>query len=238
MIVSDKKILAIIPARGGSKRIPGKNIRFLAGEPLICHTIKAALKSKNIGRVIVSTEDDKIAEISRKNGAEVLVRPAEMADDNSKTIDVLFHLLGEVQKENYEPDIIILLQPTSPLRNETDIDQALDFFSRKKCESLVGVCELPHPFCWALELKKEFLFPVFGLESLKIRSQDAPKKYICNGAIYIASPSALRKNEGFFSEKTLAYVMPREKSLDIDKESDFKLAELILKNYAGNQNRK
>ncbi|MFA5743022.1 MAG: acylneuraminate cytidylyltransferase family protein [Candidatus Paceibacterota bacterium] len=238
MNIHNKKILAIIPARGGSKRIPKKNIRLLAGKPLIYYSIASGLESEYIDRVVVSTEDDEVAAIAKKYKAEVVKRPKKLAGDKSKTIDAVFHAIQELGKKGYRPDIVVLLQPTSPLRTSVDVDQAIELFLKNKCDSVVGVRELDHPLYWTLKIDKGSLLPLFGWENVKIRSQDAPKNYVSNGAIFVITPESLEKNKGFFTKKTSAYIMPAEKSTDIDAESDFKLAELILKSYARNKNRK
>ena len=139
------KIIAIIPARGGSKGISRKNIKSLAGKPLIAYSIEAALKSKYINSVVVSTEDEEIAKISEKCGAEVIERPEELAKDEKPTIDVIFQVLEILRMKNHTPDIVVLLQPTSPLRDTEDIDNAIELFLNGGCESVVSVCEVEHP---------------------------------------------------------------------------------------------
>lgn len=137
-IGKNKKILAIIPARGGSKRIPRKNLRNLLGKPLIAYTIEAAQKSKYINRVVVSTEDKEIVSVSEKFGAEVINRPKELSEDESQTIDAVLHALDFLKKKNYQPNICILLQPTSPLREPSDIDNAMNIFLENKCDLVVS----------------------------------------------------------------------------------------------------
>lgn len=229
------KILAIIPARGGSKGIPRKNIRLLAGKPLIAYSIETALQSKYIDTVVVSTEDEEIAEIARIYGAEVIMRPDELAKDDSPIIDTIFHVL-ESLKTNY--DVIVLLQPTTPLRNYMDIDNAIELFLSKKCESVVGVTENLSLY-WALNIEEEYLKPIFGNKYLKNRRQDLPRIYEPNGAIFISTPITLKKYESFYCQKTVPYIMPKERSVDIDDEIDFKLAELLIKRKEDeNKNRK
>ena len=172
--MKNKKILAIIPARGGSKGIPRKNIKLLAGKPLIAYTIEAALKSKYLDRVIVSTEDREIAETSRHYGAEVIKRPKILAKDKAKTIDVIFHLLNVLKEKNYIPEIIVLLQPTSPLRIVKDIDKAIELFLKEKCESVVSVCECNPPSYWSFKKEKKYLRPILGWKYFKIRDRIYP----------------------------------------------------------------
>ena len=229
-MIKIKKVIAIIPARGGSKGLPRKNIKNLAGKPLIAWTIELALKSRYLDRVIVSTEDDEIAKISKKYGAEVIKRPKKLATDKTETIDVIFHVLRTLKKENYTPEIIILLQPTSPLRSADDVNKAIEYFFKNECESVVSICEFEHSPYWAFKIKRRYLTPIFGWKYFKIRRQDLPKAYIPNGAIFIAAVKTLEKYKSFYTHKTLPYIMSVERSIDIDSEIDFKLAELILQN--------
>ncbi len=225
------KIIAIIPARGGSKEIPRKNIRLMSGKPLIALSIEAALKSKCIDRVVVSTEDKEIAEISREYGAEIIERPKELAKDESSTIDAILHALEVLKAENYNPDIIILLQPTSPLRNAEDIDSAIELFLNSDCESVVSVREVGHSPYWCFEIEDGYLKSLFGDEYLRMRRQELEKVYMPNGAIYISTPENLRKYKGFYCLRTIPYIMPPERSIDIDNEIDLMLAELLMKRY-------
>lgn len=225
------EIVAIIPARGGSKGIPRKNIKQLFGKPLIVWTIEHAKKSRYIGRITVSTEDKEIAEISKKYGAEVIERPEELAKDETPTIDVIFHVLQVIKAENFEPEIVVLLQPTSPLRNAQDIDNAIELFLKNDCESVVSVCEVEHSLYWSFEIENRYLKPIFGGKYLNMRRQDLPKVYTPNGAIYVSTPEILRKYKSFYCSKTIPYIMPPERSVDIDNEIDFMLAELLMRKY-------
>lgn len=230
------KIIVVIPARGGSKRLPKKNIKSLVGKPLIAYTIEASLKSKYVGRVIVSTEDKEIAEISKKYGVEVIKRPKHLATDSAKTMDAVFHLLKILEKGKYIPEIVIILQPTSPLRTSDDIDKAIDIFLNSECESVISVYEMePSPY-WSFKIENKYLKLLFNKKYLFKRSQDLLKIYALNGAIEISTLKVIKKYKSFFSSKILPYIMPKERSIDIDYEIDFKLAEFILKN-AENKNR-
>lgn len=224
-------IIAIVPARSGSKSVHRKNIRLLNGKPLIYYTIKVAFKSKYLNRVIVSTEDEEIAEISRKYGAEVIERPDELAKDESPTIDAIFHALEVLKTENYNPDIIILLQPTSPLRNAEDIDNAMELFLNCDCESVVSVCEMEHPPYWSFVIEEGYLKSLFDERYLRMRRQDLAKAYIPNGAIFISRVQTLYKYKEFYCNYNIPYIMPIERSVDIDNELDFMLAELLMKKY-------
>ena len=222
------EILCTICARGGSKGIPRKNIRLLAGKPLIAYSIEVALESKYIDKVVVSTEDEEIAEISREYGAEVIERPEELAKDDSPTIDAIFYTLEVLKTGNYEPDITILLQPTSPLRNAEDIDSAIVLFLDADCESVVSVCEFEHSPYWCFEIEEGYLKSLFGDEYLRRRKQDLEKVYMPTGSMYISTPENMRKYKSFYCPRTTPYIMPPERSIDIDNEIDFMLAELVM----------
>lgn len=231
------KILAIIPARGGSKGVPRKNIRLLAGKPLIAYTIDTASKSEYINSVVVSTENEEISEVSKKYGAEVIERPKELAQDESPAIDAIKHVIQTLrEKDNYHPDIIVLLQPTTPLRIVPDINNAVELFLNNDCESVVSVCKA-NPY-WCLTFKDKYLEPVHGWDYFYKRRQDLPNSYSLNGAIYITLTENLDKYNSFFNKKTISYIMPIERSVDIDNEVDFKLAEFFLRReYEESQNK-
>lgn len=236
MIQKNKKIIAIIPARSGSKGLPRKNIKLLAGKPLIAYSIEVALNSKYIDKTIVSTDDEEIASVSKKCGAEVIKRPKILSTDRAKTIDAVFHVLDALKRKDYNPSIIVLLQPTSPLRTVNDTDKTIKLFLKNKCSSVISVSESEHPLYWFCKIKGKYLKPFWGWKYFNQR-QNLPKAYIPNGAIYISIPQVLHKYKSFYSNKTLPYIMPPERSVDIDNEIDFMLAELIIKNEK-NKNRK
>ena len=222
-------IVGIIPARGGSKRVPRKNIRPLCGRPLVTYSIEQARRSKCISRVIVSTEDKEIARIARKWKAEVIIRPQELARDDTPMIEVIIHVLDSLKKEKYSPDVVVLLQPTSPLRTSQDIDGAIKaFLNCPECLSVVSVTEFDHPPLWAMKVEGKFLKPMFGERYLRMRCQELPPAYRPNGAIFVASPQTLLKYKSFYTPRTLAYFMPPERSIDIDTEFDLLLAEFII----------
>ena len=230
-MIEKPKIIAFIPARGGSKGIPRKNIKLLLNKPLITYSLEYAKKSKYINKVVVSTEDKEIAEISKEYGAETIKRPEELAKDDSPTIDAIFHTLTVLKEQNYNPDIIALLQLTSPLRTAKDIDNAIELFLNEDCESVVSVCAVEHSPYWSFKIELKYLKPVFEEKYLKMRRQDLPKIYVPNGAIYIATPENLRKYNSFYCSRTFPYIMPPERSVDIDNEIDFMLAELVMRRY-------
>ncbi|MDW7777164.1 MAG: acylneuraminate cytidylyltransferase family protein [Methanosarcinales archaeon] len=231
----EHKIYAIIPARGGSKGLIDKNIKPLNGKPLICYTIVESLKSKLLCRVFVSTDSPSIAKISKNCGAEIIDRPGEFARDESPTIDAIFHAI-DTMKDASDKDIIILLQPTSPLRNTTDIDTALDIFMKTDCDSVISMSEVKHSPYWYFKYEDDKFKPLFGNKGLKMRRQGLPDVYMPNGAIYITTVKSLYKNNGFYCDKIVPYIMPPERSIDIDEEIDFKLAELLIQEGATNAN--
>jgi len=224
-----EKIISIIPARGRSKGLPRKNIVLLNGKPLIAYSIESALKSRFISRVIVSTEDAEITEISKKYGSEVINRPNDLAQDDSPTISVVINALQVLAKEGYFPNIVILLQPTTPLRTYLDIDAALELFMTKDCQSVISVSEIDHSPYWSFAVKKGYLESLFDKKYQRMRRQDLPKIYLPNGALFISRPERLCKTKSFYSTKTLPYMMPRERSIDIDDEMDLLQAENLLK---------
>jgi len=229
----EKTILGLIPARGGSKGLPRKNVRPLLGKPLIAWTIEQALASKHLDRVVVSTDDEEIAEISKKYGAEVpFMRPKELARDNAKGIDVVFHAMDWFRKNGRDRqyDLIMLLQPTSPLRTAEDIDKAVELLFFKKAKAIVSVCEVDHHPLWTNTLPdNECMKDFIRKEIINKNRQELPAFYRLNGAIYLAYCDYLKKQKSFFGKDTFAYIMPKERSVDIDSELDLKLAEILMK---------
>jgi len=227
-----KRILALIPARGGSKGLPRKNIKPLLGKPLIAWTIEQAKASKYIDKVVVSTDDEEIAEVAKKYGAEVpFLRPKELATDEARGIDVVLHGIGYF-KSLYGTDFIfVYLQPTSPLRRSEDIDNAIEeLFSNPKAKAIISVCEVEHHPLWTGVLPEDKCLANFiNKEVADKNRQELPKYYRINGAIYLGFADYIENNKSFFGENTYAYVMPVERSIDVDNIVDFKLAELILK---------
>lgn len=235
MNINKSKIIAIIPARGGSKGIPGKNVKALNGKPLINYTIENALKSKYLSMVFVSTDDHLIADISRNCGANIIERPDKLATDDSSTIDTIYHTIDTI-KSDYNSDIVVLLQPTSPLRNVNDINAAIKLFLDMDCDSVISMCKVEHPPYWYFKVDNDNLQPLFGAEGLKMRRQELPDVYRPNGAIYISTIKNLYKNNGFYCDKIVPYIMPPERSVDIDEEIDFMLAELLIQEDTKNAN--
>ncbi len=224
----EKTFLAIIPARGGSKRLPRKNVLNLAGKPLIAWSIEAALESSYIDKVIVSSDNDEILNISKKFKADTIKRPDELASDLSSSFDAIKHTIDNLEKYDY----IILLQPTSPLRKTHHIDEAIKLLFEKKADAIISVCEMEHSPLWSNTLPKSNDMSCFLSEDIKNRrSQDLEKFYRLNGAVYICQTDKLLKDKSFIlKENIFAYKMDRINSIDIDEDIDFKIARCIMEN--------
>lgn len=222
-------IISIIPARGGSKGIPRKNIKLLNGKPLIYYSIEASKSCSYIDKTFVSTEDDEISEISKKFGSDVIERPLDLASDTASSIDVIFHVLDCLEDKNDLPEIFVLLQPTSPLRTSEDIANAIDLFKSNDCDSLVSVCELSHQALLNFSVKNGYLVQNTDEKFFNSRRQEIPTYYALNGAIYITTPDFIRKNKSFYGEKTISYLMSKKRSMDIDTPLDFKIVDYLLR---------
>jgi CMP-N-acetylneuraminic acid synthetase len=223
------KILGLIPARGGSKGIKDKNIVDLCGKPLIAYTIEAARNSKYIDEVIVSTDSEKISNVARQYGARVpFLRPQNLALDTSRTIDAVIHAIGYMKKEFGETyDVLVLLQPTQPLRSTSDIDGALEIFFDKGQIDLVSVSEVEdNPILVRTLERNGMLHPILDMRST-CRRQDMPVYYKVNGCIYINKVSDIDENTSFNDNK-IGYVMSSEHSVDIDELKDLKITECYL----------
>lgn len=226
-MINGNSVLAIIPARGGSKGVKRKNIRMLDGIPLIAWTILTAKKSKYIDRLILSSEDEEIINIARKWDCEVpFVRPAELAEDATPGIAPVLHALAKVPGYDYT----VLLQPTTPLRIADDIDLCLERCAVEQACSCVSVAESdksPFWMYWVGENGR--LEPILKSKRDNIRRQDLPLALVLNGAVYVAQTDWLIKNKSFIGEGTIAYIMPRERSLDVDTEFDLWLVNNLVK---------
>ena len=224
-------IISIITARGGSKGVPRKNIQLIDGKPVIAYSIKPSISCDLINNTYVTSEDKEILDISKKYGAELIIRPNELAKDDSSSVDVVIHSLDYLETKGIKPDFFILLQPTSPLRTQEDIKNAIKLFvENKECDALISVSELDHSSMMSFQIKNKFLISNCDEKFLNQRRQDLPKFYCPNGAIYITTPDSLRKTRTFIPKKTIPYIMPKERSIDLDTEFDFKLVEFLLKN--------
>jgi len=227
------KILAVIPARGGSKSIPKKNIRPLHGKPLIEYTFDAAKASRLLGRVIVSTDDEQIARIARRNKIEVpFLRPASLANDDSPTLPVIQHAVVYLQEnEDYRPDYVVILQPTSPLRTGTHIDEAIRILIETGADSVVSVTEVPHQYnpCSIMKIEQGRLLSFTNGAESYTRRQLKPVVYARNGAaIYAFRYETLIKKKSLYGDDCRPYLMSKADSIDIDDSIDFEFAEFIL----------
>jgi len=219
-------VFALIPARGGSKGIPRKNIREIAGKPLIAWTIEAARAAPGIDAVVVSTEDAEIAAVAREWGAQVpFMRPPELAADETPGIDPVLHAIGELPAY----DAVLLLQATSPLRTTADIDGILALASQTGAPAVVSVCEPEDHPNWMYRLDAGSRLEPLLTAPAAARRQDLPPVYALNGAMYFARTAWLRETRGFLSDETRGYPMPAERSVDIDTPLDWRVAEMLLK---------
>ena len=241
-----KKILGIIPARGGSKSIPRKNIKPFLGKPLIAWAIEALRESGVCDRVVVSTEDEEIAEVAKKYGAEVpFTRPSEFAQDASPTLPVLQHAVEWLKKnEGYEADYILLLEPPSVSKRPFHIREAVDLLLRTGADSVVSVSEVPGTFSpyWQIRIGKEGQAELFTGDAIKDvirRRQDLPKTYYRNSAIYIFKPHLLfEKEPSLYGDDARAYVTDSKYAIDIDSPEDWSLAESLFKKILGEEEKK
>lgn len=228
------RILALIPARGGSKRILGKNIRLLGGRPLISWSIDVVKNNPRICEILVSTDCQDIADICKKEGVLVpWMRPSELATDEASSVDVCLHALDWYESEKGAVDGLLLLQPTSPFRTKEVIKRGIELFKTHSKTPVVGVSpSQSHPM-WALKKEGDYLIPFIAGRGLNTRSQDLPPAYSVNGCFYLVSPDDLRKNHSFFSGRVVPLLVesPQE-ALDIDTEWDWKVAEMIVRNIA------
>jgi N-acylneuraminate cytidylyltransferase len=229
-VIRGKTILAVITARGGSKGLPKKNIRLIAGKPLIAWSIEEAKKSRYIDRLILSSEDPEIIAVAKRWGCEVpFVRPVELAADNTPGIDPILHALDAIpEKFNY----VVLLQPTSPFRLAEDIDGCIEICLERHAFACVSVTEPGKSPYWMYNLnEKGFMVPVTNLGYTTSRRQDLPPAYALNGAVYVADTVWLKKKRTFLSPETVAFIMPRERSYDIDTELDLKICDKLLREH-------
>jgi CMP-N,N'-diacetyllegionaminic acid synthase len=226
----NKKFLAIIPARGGSKGIPNKNIMDICGKPLIAYTIEAGKKSKYIDEIMVSTDSVTIKEVAVQYGAKIpFLRPELLSDDSAKSIDLVLHAIDFYMSNNTYFDYVILLQPTSPLRTFAQIDEAIEKLMDSNGNSLVSVREADENPVLMRSIAGEKLKEVISFQGQNLRRQDLPTFYIFNGALYINSIDMLVNKKSFIDEDTIPYVMSKESSVDIDTKLDAKLVEFIIK---------
>lgn len=228
------KVLGVVPARGGSRGIPRKNLKMLAGKPLIAYILEAALQAKTLDRVIVSTEDEEVAAVAREYGVEVpFLRPKDLARDEVSLIPVVKHAMEYLDNQGWRANIVVSLQPSSPLTEPADIDNAVNKMIETGCDSVVSVYQIErqHPY-WAMKLDEDRLIPVYPEGFRFLQRQELPPLYVLVGAIYVRRRELLEK----WSSKDFALggdvrgiVMSPEKSIDINEPMDFLVAEAILK---------
>jgi len=232
--VGDKPItLGLVSARGGSASIRRKNIVPVAGKPLLAYTVEAAQAAGVLDRLVVSTDDSVIGDVARALGAEVpFTRPPELARDDTPGIEPVLHAIDWLDKhEGYRPDFAMLLQPTSPLRSAEDIRAAVDLARELSADSVVSVVPVDHHPYWMKRLMADGRMRDFiAADKACPRRQDLPPAYALNGAVYLARCDVLREHRSFYTDNTYAYVMPPERSLDVDSGWDLYLVELVLRN--------
>lgn len=221
-------MIAIIPARGGSKGLPGKNILPLCGKPMIAYTIEAAKQSKYIDHVIVSTDDQKIAEIALQYGAEVpFLRPDFLASDTAQAVDNYIYTIERLSKEWNTPiEEFVVLQPTSPLRIAEDIDGAIEMFMEKQADSVISYTPEAHPVRWHKYLDENNAF-VDIFDTTIANRQDLKTSYYPNGAVYVFRFSMIKERK-YYTDKSYGFVMPRVRSVDIDYKEDFDYVEFLM----------
>jgi CMP-N,N'-diacetyllegionaminic acid synthase len=235
-MIDKHRVLALIPARAGSKGLPGKNVRVLGGKPLLSWPIEAARGSRYIDRVVVSTDSADYADIARRHGADVpFLRPAEFASDTAPSISFMLHAIDQLTLAGDQYELLVLLEPTSPLTESPDIDSALESLlaSREHADAIVGITSLvsSHP-AFAVKLGATGIIRPYGQQDFDQlpRRQDTQPVYALDGSLYISTIPALRGNCGFCHSRTMGHVMPRYKSFEVDDYLDFICIEAILAN--------
>lgn len=231
-MINGKRVLAVIPARGGSKGLPGKNIRPLLGKPLIAWSVEHALGSDLIDDVVVSTDDPEIARIAAESGAEVpFLRPAELALDNTPTFPVLKHVLDSLASQGRSYEYLVLLEATSPLREPVDLDGALQMLdARPEAESIVAVADVEtrHPE-FIVRIGSDGLLKPYLHERVRVlRRQELDSLHFLSGTLYISRVDALLREQTFYHDRTLPYPVPKYKSYEIDDLCDFTIVEALL----------
>jgi CMP-N,N'-diacetyllegionaminic acid synthase len=234
-VIAERKVLALVPARGGSKGLPGKNVRSLCGCPLIQWSIDTALACDEIDAVVVSTDDEQIAAVATAAGAEVpFLRPPALAGDTASSIDVVIHALDFLERNGRVFDIVLLLEPTSPLREVADIQVALRRMVYTGAAAIVSVCraESTHPAFMFRTTAQGRLEPFMSASPAGIRRQEIEPLFYLDGSLYASTVESLRKQRSFYHEDTLAYEVSKWKALEIDDNDDFEMVEAIAR-YKG-----
>ncbi len=226
------RVLGIIPARGGSKGVPRKNIRLLCGRPLLSYTIEAALRSTQLTRTILSTEDDEIAGVGRSMGIDVpFMRPAELAEDTTPTLPVVLHAVKSLESHGEYYDAVCLLQPTNPLRRSEDIDASIELLQTSGADSVISVLRVPHEYnpkwvYWRNEIGELAL--TTGENSPVSRRQDLPPAFHREGSIYVTRRNVLDEFGNLYGVKVQGLELDPERCVNIDTNEDWELAEIIL----------
>lgn len=230
-MINRKKVLAIIPARGGSKGLPGKNTRALYGKPLIAWSIEQARACHEIDSVIVSTDDPEIARVAASFGAAVpFLRPGQLASDTASSIDVILHAIDFMAKAGSSFNLVVLLEPTSPLREVSDISGAIkQLCDTPNCQSVVGVSqtESTHP-AFLYHMHEGLLKPYLGIQPTNLRRQDIEELYFLEGSIYVSYIDALKAKRSFYHENTAPWIVQRYKSFEVDELIDLIIIEALM----------
>lgn len=236
-MVDGRRVVALVPARGGSKGLPGKNLRLLGGKPLIGWSIDVARRCRLVDRVIVSTDDPAIAGLGKELGADVpFTRPLELATDKAKMYQVVLHAIEWGIGEYGHDGILLLLQPTSPLRTLEDVEGALQKLASPGVDAVVSVCEVDHHPLWSNTLPPDGCMADFlGPAALNSNRQDLPAYYRLNGAVYAGRFDYVRDCAGFLGPHTYAHIMPRRRSVDIDDELSLLVAQMIMDREGGSR---
>lgn len=231
-MISRFKVVAVIPARGGSKGLPGKNIVDLCGKPLVAYTIEAALRSRYIDRVLVTTDDRRIAEVSKRFGAEVpFMRPKYLAKDTTHTPPVIEHAIRFIERDDYRADFIVTLQPTSPLRSVAHIDGAVKLLYNSRFGSVMSVKDAEYPPYWVVKVKRKRAYPFVDGDTDYFRKerQQLPKTYQPNGAVYVTRRNTLLEEGLIISKNCGVIAMDKTSSLDVDTHEDLKRIRKVMK---------
>lgn len=230
-MINGLKVLAVIPARGGSKGLPNKNIKPLLGLPLIAYSINEALKSNYLDEVFVSTDCPEIARTAENYGIRIpFLRPQELAQDNSTSMDVILHVIQYYENQGNVFDIVMMLEPTSPLREVSDIDNSIELLIHsKRAESVVGVCDVEahHPD-FLVRIENDFLRPYVNNDFIVKRRQELDELFFFEGTVYVSYVESIKRRKNFYHSNTIGYIVPKWKSFEVDSLVDFIVIEAIL----------
>lgn len=231
-MIENKRVLAIVPARAGSKGLPGKNIRLFCGKPLLQWSVEHGLSSRYVDRVIVSTDSSEFADIARRSGALVpFLRPAHLSSDTAKSADVVLHAVDFLEERGDIFDVLVLLEPTSPLRNPKDIDNAVELLvAEPEAESVVSISrvEAHHPSFLMKKNEAGFIEPYLS-DFRVVRRQDITQLFFLDGTVYASLVGSFKARKGFYHAKTLGYEVPKYKSFEIDDLDDFIICEALFR---------